>query len=63
LVFLIHRWPVSGGFGGALAAGCTIVIDGVTREIAGVVPRGFRLVEQDFDFVVPPVPSEAARTE
>jgi len=41
-------------FGGAPSAiGRTVDIDGEGREIVGVMPRGFRLVDQDFDFLVP----------
>ena len=41
-------------FGGAPSAiGRSVNIDGETREIAGIMPRGFRLVDQDFDFLVP----------
>jgi predicted permease len=35
------------------AIGHSIVIDGQTCEIVGVMPRGFRLVDQDFDLLVP----------
>jgi predicted permease len=41
-------------FGGERAAlGRSIVIDGETREIVGVMPRGFRLVDRDFDVLTP----------
>jgi predicted permease len=41
-------------FGGDRAAvGRSIVIDGKTCEIVGVMPRGFRLVDNDFDLLVP----------
>ena len=41
-------------FGGEQSAiGRSIVVDGETREIVGVMPRGFRLVDQDFDLLVP----------
>ena len=33
--------------------GRNIQVDGVTREIVGVMPRGFRVVDQDFDLLVP----------
>ncbi len=33
--------------------GRTIVIDSEARTIAGVMPRGFRVVDQDFDILVP----------
>jgi predicted permease len=41
-------------FGGAPSAiGRSITVDAETREIVGVMPRGFRLVDQDFDLLVP----------
>jgi len=41
-------------FGGERSAlGRSIVIDGETREIVGVMPRGFRLVDRDFDVLTP----------
>ncbi len=41
-------------FGGDRAAiGRSIVIDGQTCEIVGVMPRGFRLVDNDFDILAP----------
>ena len=33
--------------------GRSIQVDGQTREIVGVMPRGFRVVDQDFDLLVP----------
>ena len=33
--------------------GRTIEVDGQPREIAGVMPRGFKLVSYDFDLIVP----------
>ena len=33
--------------------GRTIQVDGVTREIVGVMPRGFRMIDQDFDLLLP----------
>jgi predicted permease len=33
--------------------GRTIMIDSVSRTIVGVMPRGFRVVDQDFDVLVP----------
>ena len=33
--------------------GRTIQIDGVTREVVGVMPQGFRMVDQDFDLLLP----------
>jgi predicted permease len=33
--------------------GRSIQVDGVTREIVGVMPRGFRIVDQDFDLLLP----------
>ena len=33
--------------------GRSIVVDGQTREIVGVMPRRFRLVDEDFDLLVP----------
>ena len=33
--------------------GRSIQVDAQTREIVGVMPRGFRLVDQDFDLLVP----------
>lgn len=33
--------------------GRTIMIDSVSRTIVGVMPRGFRIVDQDFDVLVP----------
>ncbi|MGA7256522.1 MAG: ABC transporter permease [Terracidiphilus sp.] len=35
------------------AVGRTIQVDGISREIVGVMPRGFRLVDQDFDLLLP----------
>jgi len=41
-------------FGGDRSViGRTIVVDGQTRTIVGVMPRGFRLVDADFDILVP----------
>ncbi|MBV9265486.1 MAG: ABC transporter permease [Acidobacteriaceae bacterium] len=41
-------------FGGeASVIGHTIVIDSQARTIVGVMPRGFRVVDQDFDILVP----------
>lgn len=41
-------------FGGDPAAvGRTIVIDSEVRTIVGIMPRGFRVVDQDFDILVP----------
>ena len=33
--------------------GRTIQVDAQTREIVGVMPRGFRMVDQDFDLLLP----------
>jgi predicted permease len=35
------------------AIGRSIEVDGVTRTIVGVMPRGFRMVDQEFDILVP----------
>ena len=41
-------------FGGDRSViGHSIMIDSEAREIVGVMPRGFRLVDQDFDILVP----------
>jgi predicted permease len=41
-------------FGGdRRAIGRTIQVDAQTREIVGVMPRGFRLVDRDFDLLIP----------
>jgi predicted permease len=41
-------------FGGARSViGRNITIDSHPREIVGVMPRGFRVVDQDFDLIVP----------
>ncbi len=41
-------------FGGdGSAVGHTIVIDSQAHTIVGVMPRGFRIVDQDFDILVP----------
>lgn len=41
-------------FGGDRSViGHTIVVDSQPREIVGVMPRGFRVVDQDFDILVP----------
>jgi predicted permease len=41
-------------FGGERqAVGRSIVIDGETREIVGVMPRGFRMMDNDFDVLAP----------
>jgi predicted permease len=33
--------------------GRSLQVDGQTRTIAGVMPRGFRMVDQDFDLLIP----------
>jgi predicted permease len=33
--------------------GKTIQVDGITREIVGVMPRGFRVMDEDFDVMMP----------
>src|ERR1035441_1283270 len=33
--------------------GLSLQVDGQTRAVAGVMPRGFRVVDQDFDLLVP----------
>jgi predicted permease len=41
-------------FGGDRSAiGRSIQVDGITREIVGVMPRGFRVVDRDFDLMLP----------
>jgi len=41
-------------FGGdAAVIGRTIQVDSETREIVGVMPRGFQVVSQDFDLLIP----------
>src|SRR6185437_6356911 len=41
-------------FGGDMGViGRSIQVDGVTRTIEGVMPRGFRVVDQDFDVLLP----------
>jgi predicted permease len=41
-------------FGGDKSAvGRTIQVDAETREIVGVMPRGFKMVNQDFDLLIP----------
>ena len=41
-------------FGGDLSAiGRSIVIDSEARTVVGVMPRGYRVVDQDFDILVP----------
>ena len=41
-------------FGGdPSVVGRSITVDAVSKEIVGVMPRGFRLVDQDFDLLVP----------
>ncbi len=41
-------------FGGDRSAiGRAIQVDAQTREIVGVMPRGFRLVDRDFDLLIP----------
>ncbi len=41
-------------FGGDRSAiGRTIQVDAQTREVVGVMPRGFRLVDRDFDLLIP----------
>ena len=41
-------------FGGdPFVVGRNITVDAVTKEIVGVMPRGFRLIDQDFDLLVP----------
>src|SRR6202035_2445508 len=39
--------------------GRTIQVDSEAREIVGVMPRGFRIVDQDFDLLVPLAPDRA----
>jgi len=47
-------------FGGDRAViGHSIQVDSLTREIVGVMPRGFRMVDQDFDLLVPLAPDRA----
>ena len=33
--------------------GRALQVDGITREVVGVMPRGFRIVDQDFDLLIP----------
>jgi len=40
-----------GGDRGVIGRG--LQVDGQTRTIAGVMPRGFRMVDQDFDLLIP----------
>ncbi len=41
-------------FGGDPAVvGRTLEVDAIPREIVGVMPRGFRMVDQDFDLLIP----------
>ncbi|HTV02364.1 MAG TPA: ABC transporter permease [Luteitalea sp.] len=40
-------------FGGTAVAGRTLTVDGVTREIIGVLPQHFRFFEYDADVIVP----------
>ena len=40
-------------FGGAPVIGRTIMVDSQAREIVGVMPKGFRVVNQDADLIVP----------
>ncbi len=41
-------------FGGDRSAiGRSIVIDGKTRQIVGIMPRGFRMLDHDFDVLAP----------
>lgn len=41
-------------FGGDLrAVGRTLQVDAQPREIVGVMPRGFRMVDRDFDLLIP----------
>ncbi len=41
-------------FGGERSViGRSIQVDGVTREIVGVMPRGFRVLDRDFDLMLP----------
>jgi predicted permease len=41
-------------FGGSRAViGRNIQVDAETREVVGVMPRGFRMVDRDFDLLVP----------
>jgi predicted permease len=40
-------------FGGAPVIGRNIEVDSQTREIVGVLPRGFEVVNQDFDLLIP----------
>jgi len=35
------------------AVGRSIVVDGQTRQIVGVMPRGFRIADADFDVMIP----------
>ena len=54
-----HRVMLSYGYwqrrfgGDASVVGRTIDVDSQPREIAGVMPRGFRMVNYDFDLIMP----------
>jgi hypothetical protein len=39
--------------GDRAAIGRNIKVDGESRQIVGVMPRGFRLVDADFDLILP----------
>lgn len=44
-------------FGGDPAViGRSIQVDSIAREVVGVMPRGFRIVDQDFDVLIPLAP-------
>ena len=42
--------------------GRTIQVDAQPREIVGVMPRGFRMVDQDFDLLIPLAPDPVNQT-
>jgi predicted permease len=52
-VMLSHGYWLRRFGGDRRAIGRVIQVDGQSREIVGVMPRGFRLVDQDFDLLVP----------
>ena len=52
-VMLSYRYWMRRFGGDRSAVGRTIVLDSAARTIVGVMPRGFRVVDQDFDILAP----------
>jgi predicted permease len=55
-VILSYGYWMSRLGGDAAAVGRTLTVDNRVRTIVGVMPRGFRVVDQDFDLLLPLAP-------